>query len=233
MILSHDWRFIFIKTEKTGSTSVEMALSRHCGPLDIVTPIHARDEAARLAQGIRARNFVTLESGFRPEPDPERQEAMLKSSGTYPVVQRAQFHNHMPASAIRELAGPRIFDSYFKFAVERDPCDRLISYYFWLGRDRTQSFRDFVAGFETTSNRSRCTIDGRLAVDRLIRYDRLESGLREVLLPLGVPWDGTLPRAKSGLRPKEATVEAMFDDELLALAKERMADDFSLYAMAT
>jgi hypothetical protein len=231
MILSHDWRFIFVKTEKTGSTSVEMALARHCGSLDIVTPIHARDEAVRVAEGVRARNFVPVESAFEPEADPDAQEARLKTQG-YAVRHRAAFYNHMPAAAIREAAGARIFDGYFKFAIERDPRERLISYYYWLGRDRTQGFRDFVAGFSATSNWQRCTIGGRLALDRLIRYDRLEAGLREVLEPLGVPWDGKLPRAKSGLRPKEATVEAMFDRETEALARERMAEDFELYAMA-
>jgi len=231
MILSHDWRFIFIKTEKTAGTSIEMALARHCGPLDIVTPIHARDEAARLEQGVRARNFVVTESAFEPEADPEAQEQRFKDSG-WPVRPRPAFYNHMTAGEIRDAAGSRIFESYCKFAVERDPCDKLISYYYWLGRDRHMTFPDFVAGFDALSNWRRCTIDGRLAVDRLIRYDRLEAGLREVLEPLGLPWDGALPRAKSGLRPKDATVAAMFDDATMAIAKERFAQDFELYALA-
>ncbi len=39
MILSHQHRFIFIKTMKTAGTSIEVYLSRFCGPDDIVTPI--------------------------------------------------------------------------------------------------------------------------------------------------------------------------------------------------
>ena len=38
MIVSHDRRFIFVKTSKTAGTSVEMQLSVFCGPDDIVTP---------------------------------------------------------------------------------------------------------------------------------------------------------------------------------------------------
>ncbi len=231
MILSHDWRFIFVKTEKTGSTSVEMALAPLCGPLDIVTPIHARDEAARHAAGVRARNFALVESAFKPEPDPEAQEARIKAQGPV-VTHRGAFYNHMSAGEIRDAAGARIFATYFKFAVERDPRERLISYYYWLGRDKTQSFEDFIAGFEAQSNWQRCTIDGRLALDRLIRHDRLEAGLREVAAELGIDWNGPLPRAKAGIRPAEATVAAMFDRETEALARERMAQDFELYAMA-
>jgi hypothetical protein len=39
MIISHEHEFIFVKTEKTAGTSMEVYLSNHCGPLDVVTPI--------------------------------------------------------------------------------------------------------------------------------------------------------------------------------------------------
>jgi hypothetical protein len=39
MIASRLHNFIFIKTMKTAGTSIEMALSPHCGPDDILTPI--------------------------------------------------------------------------------------------------------------------------------------------------------------------------------------------------
>ena len=39
MILSHEHKFIFIKTEKTAGTSLEIYLSQVCSEADVVTPI--------------------------------------------------------------------------------------------------------------------------------------------------------------------------------------------------
>jgi hypothetical protein len=47
MIISHRHRFIFVKTLKTAGTSVEVFLSRHCGPDDILTPIEPHVEPHR------------------------------------------------------------------------------------------------------------------------------------------------------------------------------------------
>jgi hypothetical protein len=53
LIISHEYRYIFIKTAKTAGTSIEMALSRYCGPDDIITPLWKKDEEKRQAMGGR------------------------------------------------------------------------------------------------------------------------------------------------------------------------------------
>ncbi len=53
MIISHQYKFIFIKTIKTAGTSIEVFLSQVCGPNDILTPIypHVDPHVARNYEG--------------------------------------------------------------------------------------------------------------------------------------------------------------------------------------
>ena len=53
MIISHKYRFIFVKTLKTAGTSIEVFLSQHCGPLDVLTPIvpHVEPHVPRNNEG--------------------------------------------------------------------------------------------------------------------------------------------------------------------------------------
>ena len=111
MIVSHEHRFIFLKTRKTAGTSVEIALSRICGPDDIITPITETDEQLRKAAGGRPPQHYTAPP--------------LEIEG------RA----HMPASAVRRIVGTDVWESYFKFAIERNPWDAVVSLYYWRNRD--------------------------------------------------------------------------------------------------
>ena len=65
MILSHEHRFIFLKTRKTAGTSIEIALSKFCGDKDIITRITNQDEILRSQLGFRGpQNFLVRASKY-------------------------------------------------------------------------------------------------------------------------------------------------------------------------
>jgi hypothetical protein len=141
MIISHEHRFIFLKTKKTAGTSIELALSQLCGPDDIIAPITESDEALRAA-GSGPRNW--RRHGWWQSPRPLFKRRWLKVG-----PQDYGFYNHMPAAEARALLNDdNIWRSYFKFAFDRNPWDRQISWYFY----KTKSKR-FAPSFDRFMNR--------------------------------------------------------------------------------
>jgi len=123
MIISHKYRFIFIKTNKTAGTSIEIALSRFCGDKDVITPIVPEDEEIRKRLGYRgAQNYLAPILDYRWQ---DLVRFMRKGK------RKLRFFNHISAKEIREKIGENIWKSYFKFCFERNPFERVISLYYW------------------------------------------------------------------------------------------------------
>lgn len=192
MIVSHRHRFIFLKTRKTAGTSVEIALSRICGPEDIITPIAEADEELRKAMG-----------GLPPQ-----------NYTAPPLVMEGR--PHLPARAVRQIVGADVWESYFKFAIERNPWDTVVSFYYWRIRDDPSPvpFEDFVNSNKVRSLANRNAriyrLRGKLAVDELCRFESLDSDVEAIWSTLGLPGEPGLPRAKGDLRPREASYPTMY-----------------------
>jgi hypothetical protein len=183
VIVSHKYRFIFVKRAKTAGTSIEVVLSPLCGPDDIITPVDPPED------GHQPRNYEGLQQ-------------QLSSSGGVPPA----FLEHLPAWMIAKWQ-PNLWAQYFSFCVERNPWDKLVSsFHYYLAQPDPKQKLGFNAyvrlGMKYFGNRRDYTDDeDRILVDRVLLYENLETEIAAVFAELGIPFADDLVRAKSAYRP--------------------------------
>lgn len=219
MIISHKHRFIFLKTIKTAGTSVEIALSKFCGPEDILATLAKRDEAARAKLGYRgAQNHEA------PMAEYHLKDYWRRLSGR----KKKRFVSQSPAIEVRDFLGHEIWEQYFKFCIERNPWDRVLSHYYWRTKDRPDSDLDSYLASDEIFRLKRhgielYSIDGQPAVDRVCLYESLTDELEAVRQILALPESLSLPQAKSGYRKDRRH----YRDILTENQKNRIAAVFS------
>ncbi|MES2657556.1 MAG: sulfotransferase family 2 domain-containing protein [Verrucomicrobiota bacterium] len=222
MIISHRHKFIFLKTTKTAGTSIEIALSKFCGPDDIITPITQEDEQIRRKLGYPGpRNFLAPWWNYG-----------IKDLIVLIRTKRKKrlYYNHIPASLVRKHVGKDVWDGYFKFCVERNPWDRAVSFYFWKNREEPRiPFSEYVDSKAPVILRKNgfgvYTIDGEVAVDRICRFEHLAEDLEAVRNRLGLQEKLELPRAKSRFRKSEGGYQGIYGEAEKAKIAELFSDE--------
>ena len=221
MIISHSHKYIFIKSLKTAGTSIEAALSQHCGKDDMVTPLG--------------------DYWFNRDERGEWIHSSMNAEG---------FFQHDPAAEIKRKVAPEIWNDYFKFSIARNPWDRVVSNFSWEARNKpalrpnprwyhrlgipydefretTMVFRKFAAGDWTTNDRF-YVLDGALCVDFVVRYERLTEDLADVCRRVGLP-SVALPHLKAGLRNGGHSYAEYYDEASKAIVAERHHNDIRLF----
>ncbi len=203
MLVSHRKQFIYTKTAKTASTSVESYFEPWCMPEGAWEFHHGREE------------YVS-ETGIIGYRGPQ-------------AAGKRWFH-HMPAAAIRAGIGEERWERYFKFAVIRNPFDKLVSGYFFACRpsggaeELVSGFRQWVMEGGEIMDRHTYTIGGELCLDFFIRYERLTEDLAVVCDRLEIPFrPEQLPVLKAGFRRREVALPAFYDDRTRRIVERKYA----------
>lgn len=221
-VISHKYRFIFIKTAKTAGTSVQMALEKICGEEDICAPVTKKKHPRAGEESYRARNH---EGRFIPKFIRGEGQGLRILPELKECMRRKKFRPHMLATDIRWRLGRQLWEEYYKFTIERNPWDKVVSDYFWARRhpENQIPFEQWVReGRWSGSHFHFYTINGKVDVDRILRYENLESELKALLADLGVKETVDLPKAKTGFRKKNAH----YRDVHTAYTKKRVAEEF-------
>ena len=219
MLVSHRNKFIYTKTIKTASTSVEVYFEPYCRP-DGKGTAGVRDEQISDAGII----------GYR---GPNR-------SGK-------RWYHHMPAKKIKEYLGAEVWSEYFKFCVIRNPFEKLVSayhFYQWLmdrasglekarlvvlhglipskSRDDIKRFRRWLAWTRWFNDRAQYMIDGEVCIDFFIRYESLHDDVRTVCQRLGIPHDPErMPQLKSQINPRDRDLAEYYDEKSIEIVRRR------------
>jgi len=220
MIVSHRHKFIFLKTRKTAGTSMEIALSKFCGPRDILTPIGPKDEQIRRELGYRGVQNRHL-------------QLSLASLRYLWEERRLRYHNHVAAQWVRATLGEAVWETYFKFCIERNPWDKAVSLYYWRTRHDPENRPPLIefltrVKHQSLSNYYIYSLDGELAVDRILRYEDLDAELVELQERLGLPETPRLPRAKASIRKDRRHYTALMGEDERALIAMACAPEIAL-----
>ncbi|MEM8620583.1 MAG: hypothetical protein AAGF73_12765 [Actinomycetota bacterium] len=209
-----------MKTRKTAGTSLEIALSEHCGPQDIITRITPEDEAIRSELGFPGPQNLDIPwsriSAATVCYTPREYASMMRRRAA------PQFFNHIPAAAVRRAIGKHVWDSYFKFTVERNPFEKAVSRYWWdtQGRDPRPDPEDFLLNLapEKLSDWHIYSIGDEIAVDFVARQERLVDDLDILSSRFGVDISLPAKRAKGQYRQDRRH----FSESLTQLARSRV-----------
>lgn len=202
MLVCHRYQFIFIKPRKTASTSLEIALSKVCGPGDIVTPLAREDEQLRRLEGGQPPvNFRPRRWYLRPS---WWQQALR--DGKAPRL----FKGHTPAVSARTRLPAQVWRRYTKIAVTRNPWDMAVSHYYWrlreldkqgdtrqqptLGEHVRTLYREQP---DRLTNWHLMADGGELLMDRVLRYEELTAEVERLRQELALPERFELPRERA------------------------------------
>lgn len=189
MLVSHLKKFIYIKSVKTASTSIERYFEKYCLPLTIDVPLVGD---AHLSE-----------------------EGIIGKRGTLTDDDRTagKWYNHMPAARIKEQIGDAVWEPYYKFGTVRNPFDKAVSYFYMYKSQRSlpisapaleqKEFENWLVGGGYRSDFDIYSLNGVCCLDDYIRYEFLYPDLHRLCKKLDVPFVPQLTSYNSTHRPAE------------------------------
>lgn len=206
VLVSHRYKFIYIKLQKVAGTSVESFFGQFCCDPELPYVFeHGSDESVT-EFGIVGARMGGKEHKWLP---------------------------HKSAYSIQKDIGEHIFRTYFKFCVIRNPWDTVVSFYCWYNKDAKQTKEDFTKFVKLFQNRDwkLHTLDDTLACDYYIRYERLEQDIAYVCSRLGIEdYDITqLPEFKKGMRRLNNHYSEYYTDETTEIIRKKFRREIELF----
>ena len=203
VLVSHKYKFIYIKNKKVAGSSVESFFGKYC---------------------IDPKKVYNYNDAISEHID----EFGIIGSRTAGCKKSDKWIHHKDAPSIRNDLGKEKFDEYLKFCVIRNPYDKMVSYYYW--RKSKLSFKEFVKK-NHNNNLEIHSINGKSVCDYFIRYEYLEEDIKTLCKKLKIDSCdiSLLPKHKSGIRKSKKHWSEYYDDETKKIVYNKHKKEFELF----
>jgi len=227
VIISHKHKFIFLHCRKTAGSSISVALAKYLGFRDI--QLSAIKETFQAGQrpplGMLVRGVVYGSSKELLSVVLGKKDYLDAFSGSIKQSFRKKIGSQPQHAYAKEVcaAFPVEWKNYHKFCVVRNPFEKAVSDYYWMvgSLDNPPTFLEFLLAVKAGNpwpgviplrpyNWPIYTINDKVVVDSVVRFENLKSDLSDVFRKIGIPWDGDLPNAKGGMRPNNHNVHKSY-----------------------
>jgi hypothetical protein len=216
-LVCHPYKFIYLKTFKTASTSVEGFFEQFV--------LKNGDQLGQMTRS-GAENELGI-AGSRGRKYNKEEMAIAGTHGRLPM--KTALSGHTSAKSVRELLPSEIWENYYKFCTIRNPFSQLLSQFFnrntqFMKSDPTKdriitAFRNWLLeDSNALLNKRSYEIDGKRIVDDAIRFEALPTEIQRVCDHLGIEADiGALPewRVKTRYRKLIDDYSEFFDTEMI------------------
>jgi len=220
VMISHEHRFIFIKTKKTAGTSIEEYFER----ILIGNP----------------------EGGFS-EVTPERvtKDSYVSSRTIYQGEVQGLLPSHASSNQVLRALGPERFDSYIKVSCVRNPWDQIVSFFWWRISMYPSAHRIIIRlpmtlirmifrywyiksrkRIDTLSFTAQLKIDGVFPKMNIIHYETMSEDIKKICEDLGIAdLSLEIPNRKTTQRKASVPYQAYYSNDLRdSVAKSRELD---------
>ncbi|MFX1303255.1 MAG: sulfotransferase family 2 domain-containing protein [Promethearchaeota archaeon] len=247
VIISHKHKFIYIKTRKTASTSLQVLLANYCGKEDIITPIKDPSTEDGILYNKKAKNYrgllsylFLLKYRFLNFVSTTNHKVFFNKIKNFLVNRHylenlkgffSNFTSHMSARKVKMKVGEGLWNKYFKFTFERNPWDKLVSFY--MHRKPGIPFDDWVrtvklSPYSQPLNYPLYTINGKIVLNFIGTYENLEKDLKLIFNTLKLPLK-ELPSERTNYRKEKSNYRKYYNNQSKKIVERNYNKEIKLF----
>lgn len=206
MIISYRHNFIFVRTRKTASSTIEEVLKENLGPEDVF---------------VSNKQLVTGQTLTAVETQPEGLAGHMKLSEIRSLVSPQFWDDCFKFSCERHPYEKAVSLAHYNYArgAKRD-------------RRREMAFPEYLDKIVRAGNYrgyDHYSIDGTVAVDDFVQFESLKDDLQRIGTALGITIPAELPRRKTAHRTDRRPAAEILSEEQKVIIYETCREEFGLF----